>query len=182
MRQTCLRGVYTWAYLFVRFSLSGTFKTTRTSPVNNELKQQVTVPVKTSRTKKLRVARLGLSNTRPVRTNTADRAPNMSTRRIHVGVLVCKVCIEWNIQNNQYQPSEQRVETTGYGAGGNLKNEKITSCKTRAGQHAPRTQKHCRPCATHAHDTEVRARTCLHGLFSVEHSYQPGTRPVHIEL
>ena len=96
--------------MFVRFVLSGTFKTTRTSPVNNELKQQVTVPVKTSRTKKLRVARLGLSNTRPVRINTADRAPNMSTRRIHVGVLVCKVFIEWNIRNNPYQPSEERVE------------------------------------------------------------------------
>ena len=27
----------------------------------------------------------------------------------------------------------------------------------------------------HAHDTGVRAHTCLHGLFSVEHSYQPGT-------
>ena len=49
-------------------------------------------------------------------------------------------------------------------------------------QHAPRTHKHRRPCAAHAHDTGVRARTCLHGFFSVEHSYQPGTRPVHIEL
>ena len=39
----------------------------------------------------------------------------------------------------------------------------------------PRTHKHCRPCAIHANDTEARARTCLHGLFSVEHSYQPGT-------
>ena len=43
------------------------------------------------------------------------------------------------------------------------------------GQHAPRTHKHCRPCATHAHDTGVRAHTCLYGLFWVKHSYQPGT-------
>ena len=43
------------------------------------------------------------------------------------------------------------------------------------GQHAPRTRKHRRPCAKHVHDTEVRAHTCLHGLFSVKHSYQPGT-------
>ena len=42
-------------------------------------------------------------------------------------------------------------------------------------QHAPRTRQHCRPCGIHAHDTQVRAHTCLHGLFSVEHSYQPGT-------
>ena len=56
-----------------------------------------------------------------------------------------------------------------------LKNDKITSCLGSDGQHAPRTRKHCRPCVKHAHDTEVRARTCLHGLFSVEHSYQPGT-------
>ena len=55
------------------------------------------------------------------------------------------------------------------------KNDKITSCLASDGQHAPRTRKHCRPCAMHARDTEVRARTCLHGLFSVKHSYQPGT-------
>ena len=47
----------------------------------------------------------------------------------------------------QYQSSEQRVETTGDGAGGNLKNEKITSCLASVGQHAPRTPKHCGPCA-----------------------------------
>ena len=55
------------------------------------------------------------------------------------------------------------------------KNEQITSCLASDRQHAPRTRQHCRPCGMHAHDTEVRARTCLHGLFSVEHSYQPGT-------
>ena len=50
-----------------------------------------------------------------------------------------------------------------------LKNDKSD------GKHASRTHKHCRPCVMHAHDTQVRAHTCLHGLFSVEHSYQPGT-------
>ena len=55
------------------------------------------------------------------------------------------------------------------------KNDKITSCLRSDGQHAPRTCKHRRPCAVHARDTEVRAHACLHGLFSVEHSYQPGT-------
>ena len=58
---------------------------------------------------------------------------------------------------------------------GTLKNDKITSCLGSDGQHAPRTRKHCTPCAKHAHDTGVRAHTCLHGLFSGEHSYQPGT-------
>ena len=51
----------------------------------------------------------------------------------------------------------------------------ITSCLRSDGQHASRTHKHCTPCGMHDHDTEVRARTCLHGLFSVKHSYQPGT-------
>ena len=40
----------------------------------------------------------------------------------------------------------------------------ITSCLRSDGQHAPRTHKHCRPCVMHAHDTGVRAHTCLHGL------------------
>ena len=35
--------------------------------------------------------------------------------------------------------SEHRVVTTGDGAGGNLKNEKITSCLGSDEQHAPRT-------------------------------------------
>ena len=52
---------------------------------------------------------------------------------------------------------------------------KSTSYMGSDGQHAPRTHKHCRPCGIHAHDTGVRAHTCLHGLFWVEHSYQPGT-------
>ena len=56
-----------------------------------------------------------------------------------------------------------------------LKNDKITSCLASDGQHVPRTRKHCRPCAKHARDTEVRAHTCLHGFFSVEHPYRPGT-------
>ena len=51
----------------------------------------------------------------------------------------------------------------------------ITSCLRSDGQHAPRTQIQCRPCGIHAHDTEVRAHTCLHGLFSVANTYQPGT-------
>ena len=55
------------------------------------------------------------------------------------------------------------------------KNDKITSCLRSDGQHAPSTRKHRRPCAKHVHDTEVRAHACLHGLFSVKHSYQPGT-------
>ena len=116
-----------------------------------------------------------MDNTRPVRTNTADRAPYMPRAHRYVRILVCNFCIECNIHTNPYQSSEQRVETTRDGAGGNLKNEQITSCLASDGQLAPRTHKHCRPCAMHAHDTEVRARTCLHGLFSVEHSYQPGT-------
>ena len=89
--------------------------------------------------------------------------------------LLVRFVLSGTFKPTRYQPSEQRVETTSHGAGGNLKNEQITSCLGSDGQHAPRTRKHCRPCAKHDHDTEVRAHTCLHGLFSVEHSYQPGT-------
>ena len=89
--------------------------------------------------------------------------------------LLVRFVLSGTFKPTRYQPSEQRVETTSHGAGGNLKNEQITSCLGSDEQHAPRTHKHRRPCATHAHDTGVRARTCLHGLFSVKHSYQHGT-------
>ena len=59
-----------------------------------------------------------LGNTRPVRTNTADRAPNTLMAHRYVRMLVCTVCFQWNIQTNPVQPSEQRkVETTDDGAG-----------------------------------------------------------------
>ena len=106
-----------------------------------------------------------MDNTRPVHTNTADRAPHTPMTHGYVRALVGTVCFEWNIQTNTVHPSEQRVETTSHGAGGNLKNEQITSCLGSDEQHAPRTHKHCRPCATYAHDTWVRARTCWYGLF-----------------
>ena len=116
-----------------------------------------------------------MDNTRPVRANTADRAPHMLMTHMYVRILVCTVCFQWNIHTNPVHSSDLRVVTTGDGAGGNLKNEKITSCLGSDGKHAPRTHKHCKPCGIHAHDTQVRAHTCLHGLFSVEYSYQPGT-------
>ena len=116
-----------------------------------------------------------MDNTRPVRANTADRAPYMLMTHMYVRILVCTVCFEWNIHTNRVHSSEHRVVTTGDGAGGNLKNEKITSCLGSDGQHTPRTRKHCTLCGKHAHDTEVRAHTCLVGFFSGEHSYQPGT-------
>ena len=111
----------TCAYLFVRFVFSETVIPTRTSPVNIELKQQVTVPVETSRTNKLRVAWQVMDNTRPVRTNTADRAPYMPMTQRYVRILVCTVCFQWNIRTNPVHSSAHRVVTTDYGAGGYLK-------------------------------------------------------------
>ena len=117
-----------------------------------------------------------MDNTRPVRTNTADRAPHTLLTQGYVRVLVCTVCS--SVQHS-YQPGTFQCTSS---CNNRLrcrwvpsKNDKITSCLASDGQHAPRTHKHCRPCAIHANDTEARARTCLHGLFSVEHSYQPGT-------
>ena len=65
-----------------------------------------------------------MGNTRPVHTNTADRAPNMSMTHKHVRMLVCTVCFEWNIHTNPVHSSEHRAETTGDGDGGHLDNNK----------------------------------------------------------
>ena len=117
-----------------------------------------------------------MGNTRPVRANTADRAAFMLMTQRYVRVLVCTVCFQWNIHTN---PVPSQCTSSCYNTlrcrWVPQRNDKITSCLRSDGQHAPRTHKHCRPCAIHAQDTEVRAHACLHGLFSVEHSYQPGT-------
>ena len=78
-----------------------------------ELKQHITVPVGTSKNDKE-----VMDNTRPVRTNTADRAPYTLMAQRYVRVLVCTVCFQWNIHTNPVHSSAQRVVTTHYGAGG----------------------------------------------------------------
>ena len=65
-----------------------------------------------------------MDNTRPARANTADRAPFMLKTRRYVRMLVCTVCFQWNIHTHRVHSSEQQVETTGDGAGGNLNNNK----------------------------------------------------------
>jgi hypothetical protein len=81
-------------------------RTTRTSSVKHELKQQGDGAGETSRTHKLRVAWHGPGNTRARRTNTANRAPNMTMHHRHVAVLVCTISILWNFHTNPYHPSE----------------------------------------------------------------------------
>ena len=49
----------------------------------------------------------------------------------------------------------------------------ITSCKTRGGQHARPSHKHCKPCAKHAHAPLPRVHTGLHDFHLMEFSYQP---------
>ena len=58
-----------------------------------------------------------MDNTRPVRTNTADRAAFMLMTHKYVRILVCTVCFEWNIHTNPVHSSAHRVVTTDYGAG-----------------------------------------------------------------
>ena len=65
-----------------------------------------------------------MGNTRPVRANTADRAPNTLMAQGYVHILVCTVCFEWNIRTNRVLSSVHRVETTHYGAGGYLNKNK----------------------------------------------------------
>ena len=47
-----------------------------------------------------------MGNTRPVRTNTVNRAANMSTTQGYVRILVCAVCFQWNIHTNPVHLSE----------------------------------------------------------------------------
>ena len=54
-----------------------------------------------------------MDNTRPVRTNTADRASYMPMTQGYVRVLVWTVCFQWNIHTHRVHYSEQQVETTG---------------------------------------------------------------------
>ena len=68
--------------------------------------------------RKLRVAWQVMGNTRPVRANTADRAPNTLMALGYVRILVCTVCFEWNIRTTPVHSSVHRVVTTHYGAGG----------------------------------------------------------------
>ena len=63
-----------------------------------------------------------MDNTRPVRANTADRAPNTLMTQGYVRVLVCTVCFQWNIHTSPLHSSEHRVVTTHYGDGGYLNN------------------------------------------------------------
>ena len=65
-----------------------------------------------------------MDNTRPVRKNTVDRAAFMLVTQRYVRMLVCTVCFQWNIHTHRVHSSEQQVETTGDGAGGNLNNNK----------------------------------------------------------
>ena len=65
-----------------------------------------------------------MDNTRPVRTNTADRAAFVLMTQRYVRILVGTVCFEWNIHTNPVHSSEHRDETTGDGDGGNLNNNK----------------------------------------------------------
>ena len=71
---------------------------------------------------KLRVAWQVMGNTRPVRTNTADRAAFTLMTQRYVRVLVCTVCFQWNIHTNPVHSSAHRVVTTDYGDGGYLNN------------------------------------------------------------
>ena len=63
-----------------------------------------------------------MDNTRPVRTNTADRAAFMLMIQGYVRILVGTVCFQGNIHTNRIHSSAHRVATTDYGDGGYLNN------------------------------------------------------------
>ena len=113
----------------------------------------------------------------PIRTNTAKpgakRAPNMPMHHRHVSVLVCSISILWNFHTNPYHPSETTSGNNRVTVPVKPQLRQITSCRARAGQHARRSHKHCKPCAKHAHAPWPRACTCLHDFHLVEFSHQP---------
>ena len=97
----------------------------RTNPVHSSVHRVVTTDYGAGgypqQQPKLRVAWQVMDNTRPVRTNTADRAPYTLMTQGYVRRLVCTVRFQWNIQTNPVHSSAHRVATTDYGAGGYLK-------------------------------------------------------------
>ena len=115
----------------------------------------------------------------PLKTNRENRYAHVPPCRERVWRTVCSVCAYGARVVHHFLSNFIVLED--FHRRRNLLS-KITSCLRSDGQQTPRTQIQCRPCAKHVHGTEVRAHTCLHGFFSVEHSYQPGTRPVHYEL
>ena len=86
--------------------------------------------------------------------------------------------------SNQHLPVQCNNELNRQrdGAGETSRTRQITSCLRRDGQHARRSHKHCKPCAGHAHDTQVRARTRVHKFHSVGNSNQPGPGPLKQRL
>ena len=102
VRQTCSCTTATCLCVSARFPSCGIFTPSRTIPV----KQQGDGAGETSRTHKLRVAWHGVGNTRARRTNTANRAPNMSMHHGHVLVHVCTISILCNFHTIPYHFSE----------------------------------------------------------------------------
>ena len=116
-------------------------------------------------------ARRSRKHCKPCAKHAHDAPPRARTRlyKFHsVRISIQPVPVHMN--NDLKQQRDGAAETT--------RNEQITSCLRRAGQHAHRSRKHCKPCAKHAHDTHARARACLHCFHSVRNSIQPV--PVHM--
>ena len=94
-----------------------------------------------------------VDNTRPVRTNTADRAPCMHMAQGYVRILVCTVCFQWDIHTNRVHSSAHRVVTTHYGAGGYLNNnpnyELLKKWWTTRAPYAPTLQTVRHACSWH---------------------------------
>ena len=128
-------------------------------------------------TDKLRVAWEGMGNTRARRANTANCAPSMLTMHRYVRVHVCTSSIQWEFQTNPDQSSEPTSSNTNViGAGETSRNEQITSCLGRDGQHARPSCKHRKVCVKHmlTHHHQVRIIVCTVAFQGNIH-----TNPVH---
>ena len=101
-----------------------------------------------------------MDNTRPVRTNTADRAPNTLVTQRYVRILVCTVSFQGNIHTNPaYIPVHIELQQQITVPVDTSKNDKITSCLASDGQHAPariNTAKHVPHMATHYRHVPVQ--------------------------
>ena len=108
-----------------RFPSCGKFTPTRTSPVNNELKQQGDGAGETSRTNKLRVAGHGSGNTRARRTNTANRAPNIPCTMATCPYTFARFPSCGIFTPTRTMPVHNELKQQGDGAGEHLKNDKL---------------------------------------------------------
>ena len=169
--QTCALPIC--LYPFARFPSCGIFIPTRTSSVNNELKQQGDGAGETSITTNYELQGTGRATRAPVAQTLQTVRQTCSRTTTTCSYRFARFPSCGIFTPTRTIPLNNELKQQGDGAGEHLKKRQITSWRARAGQHARPSHKHCKPCAKHAHAPPPRGRSCLHDFHLVEFSYQP---------